>query len=326
MKNKNTEKMDFPAHLEKHKKTEHFNLEDERFMLRNRLAYFHEDELPLYMHTHDFYELNVIVKGYGRHYIENKNFPAMPGDVFVIPPSVWHGYWAKNNMMSIFHLLISKEMLLKHEQETKRFPGFYMLFETEPQIRKNIESVAFFLQLGEKRLQELLPEMNKLAMIALMTYEGHEIMFESYAMGLIYELSYFLSQTFRSENKTEKTDNLNFVINTADFMQKNIDRSFSIDELAQISALSRTRYIECFKKLFGMPPFKYLKNLRVDRAIDLLRTTNKSVTAIAQTCGFSDSSHLIRTFKEMTGLTPAKFRKTSSASPTSPDSDRTDEK
>lgn len=92
-------------------------------------------------------------------------------------------------------------------------------------------------------------------------------------------------------------------------MLQNLDRYFSIDELAQISMQSRTGYIEHFKKLFGMTPFEYLKKLRIDRAIELLRTTGNFVSSIAQSCGFSGSSHLIRVFKEMTGTTPTKFRK-----------------
>lgn len=134
-------------------------------------------------------------------------------------------------------------------------------------------------------------------------------MFEAYAMGLIYELSYLIGQEFQTENETKKQNNLKPVVNTTNFMLQNLDRYFSIDELAQISMQSHTGYIEHFKKLFGMTPFEYLKKLRIDRAIELLRRTGNSVSSIAQSCGFSDSSHLIRVFKEMTGTTPTKFRK-----------------
>lgn len=303
------ERLDYPPELGRHKKTDTFTLDDDRFRLRNRLAYFHDDEFPLYMHAHDFYELNIIVSGYGRHYIESKNFPAVPGDVFAIPPNIWHGYWAKDNTMSIFHLLISREMFARHEKEAKNFPGFYLLFETEPQIRKNIESVAFFLRLGDRKLQELLPEMEKLTKIAVMTFAGRDIMFESYAMGLIFELSYQIGMEFQSESELKKQNSLKPVVNTTNFMLQNLDRYFSIDELAHMSMQSRTGYIEHFKKLFGMTPFDYLRKLRIDHAIKLLRTTSNSVSEIAQSCGFSDSSHLIRVFKETTGMTPARFRK-----------------
>lgn len=149
----------------KHRLTDTFNLDDKNFLLRNRLAYFHDSEFPLYMHSHDFYEMNIIIEGYGRHYIEDKNFPAVPGNVFVIPPKISHGYWAQNDTMSIFHLLLDSKL------------------------------------------------------------------------------------------------------------------------------------------------FAYLKKIRIDHAVKLLRTTDHSVAFIAQSCGFSDSSHLIRTFKETVGMTPIQFKK-----------------
>lgn len=46
----------------KHRLTDTFNLDDKNFLLRNRLAYFHDSEFPLYMHSHDFYEIDHAVK------------------------------------------------------------------------------------------------------------------------------------------------------------------------------------------------------------------------------------------------------------------------
>lgn len=71
--------LDYPEFLPKHVKTESFNLNDARFTLRERLAYYHDNEFPLLMHKHDFYELNIIVEGNGLHYIKDKNFPVSPG-------------------------------------------------------------------------------------------------------------------------------------------------------------------------------------------------------------------------------------------------------
>ena len=58
-----------------------------------------------------------------------------------------------------------------------------------------------------------------------------------------------------------------------------------------------------------MTPFEYLRKLRINHAIDLLTTTDQSIATIAQKCGFSDSAHLIKLFKNETGYTPSKYRK-----------------
>ena len=97
-------------------------------------------------------------------------------------------------------------------------------------------------------------------------------------------------------------------------MKQHLSETFSMNDLAHISMESRTCYIEKFKHLFKMTPFEYIRKLRINHAIELLSATTLSVAEIAQACGFSDSAHLIKIFKEDTGLTPAKYRKTAADS------------
>ncbi len=64
------------------------------------------------------------------------------------------------------------------------------------------------------------------------------------------------------------------------------------------------RYFHC---TFG----EYVRKIRVDRSIALLRDPARSLTDIAQQCGFADQSHFIRSFREFLGVTPKTFRKLS---------------
>ena len=84
---------------------------------------------------------------------------------------------------------------------------------------------------------------------------------------------------------------------------------FSLEDLAHNAMVSRTCYIEKFKHLFKLTPFEYIRKLRVNHALELLSSTDLSVADIAQACGFSDSAHMIKVFKEDTGLTPTAYRR-----------------
>jgi len=298
----------YPAFLGKHPKTDSFNFNDIRFNLRNRLAYYHNDGFPLMMHSHDFYELNIIVKGNGRHYIENKSFAISPGAVFVIPPNILHGYWAENNEMSIFHLLIDQKLLQKHSLILNEFPGYSLLFETEPELRKNIASEAFFLQLKPPYLSELTHIMDKLINLAN-TSLNRPVLFETYAMALIYDLSNLIEKEYSTVNKNSVNNNYLNVVNSVNYMKQHLSDSVSIGELSHTAMESRTCYIEKFKYLFKMTPFEYLRKLRINQAMELLTGTEQPIATIAQKSGFCDSAHLIKVFKEETGLTPAKYRK-----------------
>lgn len=296
----------YPDHLGLHPKTRSFNLNDERFTLRDHLAYYHDDEFPLLMHAHDFYELNIIVRGRGRHYIEDKNFPFEPGAVFVIPPRIEHGYWAENNEACIFHLLIEQRILQKHSLDLNNFSGFRLLFETEPELRKSIASTTFFLQLNPLQLREKMYLMEKLTRLAKI--EDHPILFETYAMGLIYDLSYLIEKMYSTADRLPAKKNYIYIINSVNFIMQHLSEPVRLDDLAHIAMESRTNYIEKFKQLFKLTPFEYIRKLRVNHAIELLTATSQSVAYIAQACGFSDSAHFIKTFKEETGFTPSKYR------------------
>ena len=299
--------LNYPEFLPKHAKTESFNLNDARFTLRDRLAYYHDDEFPLLMHKHDFYELNIIVEGSGRHYIKDKNFPVTPGAVFVIPPKVSHGYWMENDRGNIFHLLIEQKLLQKYSSELNGINGYSILFETEPELRKHIASTTFFLKLDPLQLKSLKAQMDLLIRLAQLS--DHKIIFETYEIGLIYYLSALMEKQYNTSNIAAAKKNYIFIINSTNYMKQHISEAFSLSELAHNAMESRTSYVEKFKMLFKMTPFEYLRKLRVNHAIKLLTATTKSIAEIAQSCGFSDSAHMIKIFKEDTGLSPAKYRK-----------------
>ena len=280
--------LNYPEFLPKHAKTESFNLNDARFTLRDRLAYYHDDEFPLLMHKHDFYELNIIVEGSGRHYIKDKNFPVTPGAVFVIPPKVSHGYWMENDRRNIFHLLIEQKLLQKYSSELNGINGYSILFETEPELRKHIASTTFFLKLDPLQLKSLKAQMDLLIRLAQLS--DHKIIFETYEIGLIYYLSALMEKQYNTSNIAAEKKNYIFIINSTNYMKQHISEAFSLSELAHNAMESRTSYVEKFKMLFKMTPFEYLRKLRVNHAIKLLTATTKSIAEIAQSCGFSDSA------------------------------------
>lgn len=83
----------------------------------------------------------------------------------------------------------------------------------------------------------------------------------------------------------------------------------SLHELADEIGVSKRHFCRAFKQSTGKTPFAYLAHVRLTRAIDLLRTTQRSTTEIAHECGFSSSSHFAYAFKRAYGAGPFEFRK-----------------
>jgi len=80
-------------------------------------------------------------------------------------------------------------------------------------------------------------------------------------------------------------------------------------QIAGATGISEVYLRKLFDRQFGTSPKQYILDLRLERAKQLLREPDKSVTAVAEDCGFSGVYHFCRSFKEKVGLTPTQYRK-----------------
>lgn len=91
-------------------------------------------------------------------------------------------------------------------------------------------------------------------------------------------------------------------------MRDDVRGELSLAEFAQSVNLSVWRLCHIFKSDVGMPPIRYLRLLRMERAKDLLESSFLSVKEIAYQVGLNDESHFVRDFKSTYGFSPALYR------------------
>jgi AraC-like DNA-binding protein len=91
-----------------------------------------------------------------------------------------------------------------------------------------------------------------------------------------------------------------------------MDRSFAepldVAALAKVANLSEAHFIRSFRATFGETPHRYLQRRRVERAMFLLRETDRSITDICFCIGFASLGTFGRTFREIVGQMPSEYR------------------
>lgn len=85
--------------------------------------------------------------------------------------------------------------------------------------------------------------------------------------------------------------------------------NFSLDGLSQAAGVHPVTISKYFRKYFFCTLGEYLRKLKIENSLSLVKNTARSLTEIALACGFSDQSHFTRTFKKITGFLPSEFRK-----------------
>lgn len=120
------------------------------------------------------------------------------------------------------------------------------------------------------------------------------------------------------ENKTRDITSLNpeyraRINRVLDYIEQNIDREFTLDELTQVSFFSKFHFHRIFTSVMNETLFDFIQRTRIEKAAYLLLTDpSRPVTAIVYDCGFSSPSLFNRTFKKYFLMSPSQWRKVKS--------------
>jgi AraC-like DNA-binding protein len=97
-------------------------------------------------------------------------------------------------------------------------------------------------------------------------------------------------------------------------IEQHYARSIPLEEMAELAGIGVFRLIRAFREETGLPPHAYLEQVRVGKAVSMLRDGHP-VSAVAYYTGFCDQSHMTRFFKRIVGVPPGRYRRSVRAQP-----------
>jgi AraC-like DNA-binding protein len=137
---------------------------------------------------------------------------------------------------------------------------------------------------------------------------GTRLMMESLSLQLLIQLMRVQQRSWKSEGDHLGSTLSPEIRRSIDFIHAHYGDDISLDRLAAVASMSRYHYLRVFKRATGLTPYAYLRNVQLQQAAILLRTSDASISEIALHLGFASPGHLTDAFKRRYGMTPSAFR------------------
>ena len=125
---------------------------------------------------------------------------------------------------------------------------------------------------------------------------------------LVKELLYCMIADYYHDFYEKNKQDMTSVDHIARYINKNFSKKITLENLAKEAFLDRSYLVRAFKKRYGCTPIKYLIDVRLTHAKEILLTTNAPIYEIAEECGYNTESFFISQYKSKYGMSPAQHR------------------
>ncbi len=248
-------------------------------------------DYSIMMHSHDFYEVNIVLAGKGTHNIEDYSVEVRAGDVFVIPPRIIHGY-SDTEKLDVFHILLHPQFIYSNKEETQSVEGFAMLTEIEPFVRGKAANPTF-LHLSPDELMritqgdiKLIDDGNTHQPERFLPIKYHTV------WKILYTFSELLIKQMSSGKRQMYGEYEMAIMRALEYIHTHYSEKITIKTLCDEVFLSRSTLLRNFCDVCKCTPNEYIANYRKKIALSMLAEGKYSKKEIAHRCGFYDRAHM----------------------------------
>ncbi len=269
------------------------------------MSLYHEEisEPNTEAHSHQFTEIFLVTEGSATLEVNKKVIKVSYGDVLVFDSMVPHkiistgdtGSFTVISLMFDITAFITEDHIVFYKNELnelfKKLASSLIKLPCESPIASKISDILFDIE------NEFLD-----------SEDGNVI--RSYVI-LIWSYLIKYYKTVSSKNLIDKTPYSEEIEKTMVYINQNLDKNLTLDEIAHIANMNKTYYSTIFKKVTGKTVWEYILNARVELAISYLVKNDGefNITEILNMCGFNNATSFNKTFKKFTGKTPTEYKK-----------------
>ena len=234
------------------------------------------NEFDMKMHLHNSYEIMYVTNGTCIISMENKSLTLKKSDLIFLDKNSVHCLKTKKAK------ILCIEFITDDKEISKLFNvSNYNIYRNELDTIPYLLGIISELNNDFKHKKEMIHMLTKQIIISLQR-KHHE--------------------------KSVLTTDSQYIAKTIHFLENNYGNKIRLDEISKIVGLEKSYICRLFKSHTGINIMEYLKNIRIEKACQLLNKTNLSISFISEFVGFSTLQYFSSCFKRKKGLTPYEYK------------------
>lgn len=244
------------------------------------------------LHNHREFEIILIQKGCARVKVDKTDyFIAEEGDILCFSPYMLH-YIDLPESTSCEYICF----------------GFDLSLISSDIISLNLESKRHNIMIHIPKESPHNHNITSLILNVDDAYENKNTYWDMDIRGNLVLLFSYLYQNRLYEKVSNSEDKPNFCLSVIDFLENNYQTPITSKTMAAELHYNQSYFCRTFKKSFYASFNEYLCHFRCNKAKELMRNKDLSITDIAYATGFSSASYFTRSFQKAIGITPQKYR------------------
>lgn len=237
-------------------------------------------------HFHSLFEIYYLVDGEVQYFIDDTIYNLGTGDIVIIPPTTIHktidSAAASRKRMLIY---LDKEFLKEFRSDALDFLDSVSVIHTKNNERVN------------EIFNELLNEYNT---------EGSVTLLKALSLELLVRLKRL---TKNLQEGTEQSASSKRILDIISYINKDFALDITLSRTAKRFFMHPCYLSRLFHENTGISFSDYLKKYRIKKAIELMSSTDKSITEISFDVGFNSTNHFCKVFKAIMNVSPLRYKK-----------------
>ena len=252
-------------------------------------------------HYHTYIEFVFIESGFSLHSFNGKTTILIPGDLFAIGFNNCHMYFSVNNV-KLYNIIFDLSEISEMIAEITGLPGLEFIIELE---NKNFP----LINIEPENRHELISLLEKMNTERENRSAGWELALKAYLIQFLILYSRLYQKAENSSQTGHNSEYLNYIYKSVSFIEENYSADITSSDIARYAGISPKYLAKQFMNKFNISPAEYVRRFKVNKALELIISTDKPLNLIALECGFVNFSAFSRIFKKFMGHSPIYYRK-----------------